>query len=156
MESLNSLNSLASLGPLLSLSSLSSLAAVNGLTNGALSHKTIPERNTESPSSRSRSSPNKFENSQNSRSPKAGKRSAGDGSTHEDSNTEEDENHVPTINAYMVFSHHMRLKALQEQSKVGVRQFTPTLSLFKTFNNATFKNQIWIVSRFFSNTILEK
>ena len=128
MESLNSLNSLASLGPLLSLSSLSSLAAVNGLTNGALSHKTIPERNTESPSSRSRSSPNKFENSQNSRSPKAGKRSAGDGSTHEDSNTEEDENHVPTINAYMVFSHHMRLKALQEQSKVGtqvgVQRFT--------------------------------
>ena len=120
MESLNSLNSLASLGPLLSLSSLSSLAAVNGLTNGGLSHK-APERNTESPGSRTRGSPNKFENSQNSRSPKPGKRSAGDGSTHEDSNTEEDENHVPTINAYMVFSHHMRLKALQEQSKVNFR-----------------------------------
>ena len=132
MESLNSLNSLASLGPLLSLSSLSSLAAVNGLTNGALSHKTIPERNTESPSSRSRSSPNKFENSQNSRSPKAGKRSAGDGSTHEDSNTEEDENHVPTINAYMVFSHHMRLKALQEQSKVGTRPLSNFLFYVNT------------------------
>ena len=111
IESLTSLNSLASLGPLLGLSSLSSLAAVNGLSNG-LHHKS--ERNSESPSGRSTRSPNK------NGSPKISKRGSatGEGSTHEDSNTEEEEGHVPTINAYMVFSHHMRLKALQEQSKV--------------------------------------
>ena len=36
-----------------------------------------------------------------------------------DSNNEDEEqSSVPTINAYMVFSHHMRLKSLQDQSKV--------------------------------------
>ena len=116
IESLTSLNSLASLGPLLGLSSLSSLAAVNGLTNGSMHHKGGSERNSDSPLSRNTRSPTKNEN--HSRSPKCPKRPAGDGSTHEDSNTEDDDGHVPTINAYMVFSHHMRLKALQEQSKV--------------------------------------
>ena len=116
IESLASLNSLASLGPLLGLSSLSSLAAVNGLTNGSMHHKGGSERNSDSPLSRNTRSPTKTEN--HSRSPKCQKRPAGDGSTHEDSNTEDDDGHVPTINAYMVFSHHMRLKALQEQSKV--------------------------------------
>ena len=119
MESLTSLNSLASLGPLLGLSSLSSLAGLtNGLSNGI--HSKASERTTESPLNRR--SPNKSETY--SRSPKsATKRPVGDlndASPHEDSNNEEDENgYAPTINAYMVFSHHMRLKALQEQSKVS-------------------------------------
>ena len=41
-------------------------------------------------------------------------------STNGDSNPDDqdDQTNIPTINAYMVFSHHMRLKSLQEQSKV--------------------------------------
>lgn len=60
----------------------------------------------------------------NSKSPKSTSRKTetpANGSINGDSNPEDPEmesSSIPTINAYMVFSHHMRLKSLQEQSKV--------------------------------------
>ena len=61
----------------------------------------------------------------NSKSPKSSSRKTetpANGSINGDSNPEDPEmdqsSSIPTINAYMVFSHHMRLKSLQEQSKV--------------------------------------
>ena len=63
----------------------------------------------------------------NSKSPKSSSRKTetpANGSINGDSNPEDPEmdqsSSIPTINAYMVFSHHMRLKSLQEQSKVRV------------------------------------
>ena len=56
-----------------------------------------------------------------SRSKTADRTPAGGSMNGESSNPEDPEmesSSIPTINAYMVFSHHMRLKSLQEQSKV--------------------------------------
>ena len=128
LESLNTLSSLASLGPLLGFSSLSNLVQNN--INQAESPTNIRYYNRFKTELKQLFSKSNKSPENRMKSPKSALLAAAvanarktpnieQTSVNGDSNNEDEEQtSVPTINAYMVFSHHMRLKSLQDQSKV--------------------------------------
>lgn len=117
LESLNTLSSLASLGPLLGFSSLSNLVQNNIQLDNRNGQADSPNINkNKSPDSRLKSPKSALlaaAVAQARKTPNMEQSSVNGDSNNED----EEQSTVPTINAYMVFSHHMRLKSLQDQSK---------------------------------------